>query len=129
MYNNIGEKIKGLAIATFILGSILSIIISIVLCIATEHFFYILIILLGPISALLSSWLIYGFGELIEETTLNRALTKSILKLLHESPQNNYQQPEQPYFVNSITTTSAHKWRCSCGNIRTQTPCEHCGNE
>lgn len=67
MYKNIGGKIKGLAIATFIVGVLASVITAIVLWIDTEKWWCALILFLGPIVALILTWLLYGFGEIIDK--------------------------------------------------------------
>ena len=66
MYDNIGGKIKGLAKATFIVEAIAAIIVGIVLGVETEESWCALIIFCGPIVAWVSSWLLYGFGEIID---------------------------------------------------------------
>jgi hypothetical protein len=67
MYDNIGEKIKSLAKANFFVEALAAIIVGIVLWIETEEWWCVLIILCGPIVALVSSWLLYGFGEIIDK--------------------------------------------------------------
>jgi hypothetical protein len=67
MYDNIGEKIKGLAKATFIVETIASVITGIALWIETEEWWCALILFCGPIVAWVSSWLLYGFGEIIDK--------------------------------------------------------------
>lgn len=83
MYSNIGGKIKGLAIATFIVEAILAVLSGAVCVIGSfiamidwfseEYILMMLIglaiIVIGPIIAWISSWLLYGFGELISKTT------------------------------------------------------------
>ncbi len=67
MYDEIGKKIKRLAIATFIVEAIAAIITGIVLI--TEYvdlWIVLLVFILGPIVAWVSSWLLYGFGEIID---------------------------------------------------------------
>lgn len=66
MYNNIGGKIKDLAKGTFIVESIISVIMSFVMMIDTEGL-SLLLIIVGPIIAWVSSWLLYGFGEIIDK--------------------------------------------------------------
>ena len=66
MYDNIGGKIKGLAKATFIVEAIASVITGIALWVDTEEWWCALILFCGPIVAWVSSWLLYGFGELID---------------------------------------------------------------
>ena len=67
MYDNIGGKIKGLATATFIVEAIASVIAGIALLIYTEEWWCTLILFCGPIVAWVSSWLLYGFGEIIDK--------------------------------------------------------------
>ena len=67
MYDNVGGKIKGLAKATFMVEAIVAVIIGIVLWINTEEWWCALILFCGPIVAWVSSWLLYGFGEIIDK--------------------------------------------------------------
>lgn len=68
MYDNIGGKIKGLAKVIFIIEAAICVIAGLVL--ASEDEAGILLLLLGPAVAWISSWLLYGFGELIEKTSV-----------------------------------------------------------
>lgn len=70
MYDNIGGKIKGLAKAIFILEAIAAVIGGIAFMVEDEDMILIglLVMILGPIVAWVSSWLLYGFGELIDKT-------------------------------------------------------------
>ncbi|MBR6563003.1 MAG: hypothetical protein IKK70_03595 [Clostridia bacterium] len=70
MYNRISEKIKLLAKAIFLIEAVGAIITGIVIGSEEDWLYGILIIFLGPIVAWVSSWLIYGFGELIEQATV-----------------------------------------------------------
>ena len=67
MYGNIGEKIKGLAIATFIIETVAAVIAGIALWVSIEEGWCVLIVFCGPIVAWLSSLLIYGYGEIIDK--------------------------------------------------------------
>ncbi|MDD5916956.1 MAG: hypothetical protein PUC63_05445 [Clostridiales bacterium] len=71
MYDNIGRKIKGLAKAIFVAQGISMAIIGIVLmCMDEDLILYgVLTLILGPILAWISSWLLYGFGELIDKVS------------------------------------------------------------
>ena len=83
MYSNIGAKIKGLAIATFIVEAILAVLSGLISALVgfislldwynEEYFLMILLglltVVIGPIFAWISSWILYGFGELISKTT------------------------------------------------------------
>jgi hypothetical protein len=72
LYQNIGGKIKNWAKWIFILEAIGSIITAIVLPIASgdpDDFILIsvLIAIVGPIVAWVGSWILYAFGELVED--------------------------------------------------------------
>lgn len=71
MYDNIGGKIKGLAKATFIVEAIAAVITGIALMVSDEDLIPVglLVMLVGPIVAWVSSWLLYGFGELIDKAS------------------------------------------------------------
>ena len=68
MYDNIGGKIKSLAKASFIFASIVEIIAGLAL-IASEEMILtgLLVLVLGPVVSWVSSWMLYGFGELIDK--------------------------------------------------------------
>lgn len=70
MYDNIGGKIKGLAMVICLLFGLTSVIVGIAL-ISDDDLVAIGIatMLLGPVLSWLFSCLIYGFGELIEKVT------------------------------------------------------------
>ena len=73
MFNNIGGKIKKLAIILCILGMIGSIVYAII-CFTTSSRYQdltligVLILVLGCLMSWISSFFVYGFGELIERT-------------------------------------------------------------
>ena len=69
MYNNIGKKIKGLALASFIVVSIISVLAGLFMFIEDEDMAGIamLVILVCPLITWVSSWVLYGFGELVDK--------------------------------------------------------------
>ena len=71
MYDNIGGKIKGLAKASFIVAAIAEVITGIALMATDEDLilYGFLVMVVGPIVAWVSSWLLYGFGELIDKAS------------------------------------------------------------
>lgn len=78
MYDNIGGKIKGLAKWVCIIGSIIMAISGMVCMGLGEDFIPvgILLLILGPVLCWISSWILYGFGELIEKTSnIERAMS------------------------------------------------------
>ena len=66
MYKNIGNKIKSLATGTFLVEAIGSIITGFILM-AEEDVLYILLVIFGPLVAWVSSWILYAFGEMVED--------------------------------------------------------------
>ena len=70
MYDNIGKKIKGLATVIFILEALAALISGIAFMAIDDDMIWlgVLIIIIGPVFAWISSWLLYGFGELIDKT-------------------------------------------------------------
>lgn len=67
MYDNIGGKIKGLAKAVFIVEAIAAVITGFLLMTSVIPI-GLLVMVVGPLVAWVSSWLLYGFGELIDKT-------------------------------------------------------------
>ena len=70
MYDNIGGKIKVLAKVSFIVEAIAAVIAGIAFMIEDDEFILmgLLIMILGPVVAWVSSWMLYGFGELVDKT-------------------------------------------------------------
>lgn len=67
LYEDIGGKIKRMAKWTFIIEVIASIITGIALAIDEYEGGYLLICIFGPIVAWVSSWLLYAFGQIVED--------------------------------------------------------------
>ena len=142
MYDNIGGKIKGLAVAMCILEAIASIIAGFGMMIDSVYMILpgLLLMVVGPVVAWVSSWLLYAFGELAEKTCENEENTRKILNLLQDSNKGNNQTPNKGnspvpnmaknYFAPKVSapTPGAHSWRCSnCGSMISQKPCPYCG--
>ena len=74
LYQNIGEKIKRWAIVIFIVEAIASVIGAIVIMVSAEDYWILivglLVLFVGPLVAWVSSWLIYGFGELLDTCSI-----------------------------------------------------------
>ena len=69
MFSNIGKKIKGLAVGLFVLMSIASIIVAFVLLDALGAGFFLLVLFGGPLVSWILSWMMYGYGELIDKVS------------------------------------------------------------
>jgi hypothetical protein len=72
MFSNIGNKIKTLAQTLCWVGIILSVIVGIALVITDEitDLIGFLVLICGPIISWLSSFMTYGFGQLIENSDI-----------------------------------------------------------
>jgi hypothetical protein len=69
MFENVGEKIKAIAVALFWVVAIASVIGAIVLTVKTDTAVYLLIALVGIFSAYVSALLVYGYGEMVENSS------------------------------------------------------------
>ncbi len=101
MYENIGGKIKGLAKAIFVIGTIISAIVGIGQIIAASavsvgigFFSGLLTVVIGFLGSWVSTWLLYGFGEIIDLLSINNAR----ITLLHRA-----------YCANHTTNVYNHK--------------------
>ena len=85
MFENIGRKIKSLAVIDFVLGSILCIIAGFALIIQSDRYNPTatagwIILVSGTLGSWISSLFVYGFGELIEKTCENNEILQRIEK-------------------------------------------------
>lgn len=93
MFENIGGKIKTLAQVTALIGIVSSVIAGIVLMYTTLFLIGLAVLLFGSILFWISSFVLYGFGELIEKT--NKIAENTL-------PKN-------------VPVKGA--WLCECGNL------------
>ena len=94
LYGNIGGKIKGLAFASAIVGAIGAVIGGIIFATVDDDFIFfgIITVLLGPIVAWVSSWVLYGFGEIICHLDDINYSTKKVASI--KSSQNKAPAPK-----------------------------------
>ena len=131
MYDNVGTKIKNLAIGTFVVETIVSILGGIVLSAEISIAIGLPVIFMGFITAWLSSWLLYGFGELICETSsvkrelveLNKIISKTIKDKAKETNRqaiNNTPTvvgPNTPYYCKQCGNPGPYEGACpNCGS-------------
>ncbi len=151
MFENIGKMIKSFSITLFWI-EVVAIIIGglVVLLSGDEDMFLIalLIIGLGIGGAWISSMFIYGFGELVD----NSSRTVSLLSKLAENTENfdNNQMINRKILLEHMkvdnsenktidldmdsntkqNTSSTHMWRCNtCGNMINTDVCPYCGQK
>jgi len=101
MYENIGSKIKALAKVLFALGALAAVFIGFAIMGNSNDYddpmFFIgfAVVVLGPVVALVFSWLIYGFGELIDKACDIEQNTRGNATTYKEHPkQNDQTQPK-----------------------------------
>lgn len=126
LYENIGGKIKNWAKWIFILEAVAAVITGIILCFDDMVLAGLVTIVLGPLAAWVGSWLLYGFGELIETNAETRDLTYQLLQHQKETAP----KAEAPAPVKMVReSASAHGvsasraaatkdgWVCTCGRV------------
>lgn len=114
MFNNIGGKIKSLASVLAWFGIGFSVIIGIVLIAADEELFLVglIVAVLGSISSWIGSFLIYGFGELVENSAIIAQKTNMSFSEIKVSGFNTGEE-----IINQSTKNKAeslHKWNGKC---------------
>ncbi len=135
LYSNIGGKIKNWAMWIFVVEAIGAVAGALVLLFQGDEFIItgLLTIVLGPIIAWVSSWLLYAFGELVEKTCMNEKNTRVIAEMILKSDDKTPKPFSAPISTKSESEKAQpaqHKWRCHyCGSMRGETPCERCGKE
>ncbi len=131
MFDNIGRKIKNIAIGVFVVEIISGISIGLSIGIKTEWdnaFWAIVVIISSPFAAWVSSVLLYGFGQLIENSDM---LVVNSKKLVDKTTnQTKISQNPVDRFLskpNNSTDNSTHRWRCTnCGNMVSENLCPYC---
>ena len=86
MFSNIGEKIKTLAEVICIIGIVVSIIAAIVMFSNSEIGLGFLLLILAPLLFWISSFTLYGFGEIIVLLKQNIDKQTEIIKKLDNKP-------------------------------------------
>ena len=147
MFDNIGGKIKTLAKVGCWIGIIAFIITGIVLMAIDEDLILdgILTAVVGSLLSWVSSFVLYGFGQLVEnsDTLVQQNRTHhankgenfgntSNIKQVTVSPGTVQSAREKSTSnIKQVTvspTESQHKWRCdSCGEMISSSPCPYCG--
>ena len=100
MFSKIGKKIKEIAEVLCRLLIIVSLIAGLIIIPTVDFIIGIAVIIIGAICSLFTSFLLYGFGELIDKTVQNEQNTAEIKNLLKqqiakETEQENVNKTEQ----------------------------------
>lgn len=142
MFENIGGKIKTLATVICAVGIMVSLVLAVVFCVQEEILSGIGVLIGGCLGSWVGSFCLYGFGELIEETSITRQINADILTQLkavsgeESSEQNKLTEAFRrassvgSYTIPGAKSASDDSWRCKkCNSInhRTQKYCASCG--
>lgn len=121
MFNNVGEKIKVIAVLGFVLG-IIATIIGAIVAIGTSFLSAIGILIFGFFGSYLSVVVIYAFGELVENSTIIATNTGENLrtKAFNHPLVVSDSKYSDEYWKCSVCGKSNHKTAgtCGCGNRR-----------
>ena len=135
MYDNIGGKIKGLAVAIFILGCIGGAIAGIATMGISESFIAGLpILIFVPLASWISSWFLYGFGEIIDKVSaIERNTRKQGVDYQVEATNKKIAEIERnksrkEFLSSGLTQKSPERKICpNCGETVKSSVCEMCG--
>ena len=130
MYDNIGGKIKGLAKTMFMVEVLGAVITGIVLC-ATDDLSFagLLTLFVGPIIAWVSSWILYAFGELVEDV---HAMRNNVKNSTIEKNTENIALEEQETKPNDSSipsnfNTIEEKWEFEVSQLSDEELQKRCG--
>ena len=120
-HNNIGHQIKNVAKIFFWVSIVISVIGGLAVSLTTNDMLSgFLITMIGFLGAWFSSLLLYGFGQLIENSDI---LVSSVTQIKRSSTSRS----TSDYTVDNAT---GHQWRCNrCGNITTDDICPTCNKD
>ena len=136
MFDNIGGKIKVLAIVGCWIGIISSIISGIAMMVEDEDLVFLgfLVMAIGSLVSWTSSFVLYGFGELIENSEATNSNTYEIRRLLMRIAPEEKKEPVKSYLsstpTSTVNKTSYGSWVCKkCGtsNDANAIFCKDCG--
>jgi len=133
MYENIGGKIKSVAVGTFIVEAIVAVFSGVAIIFSGELVLIgLLVIIFGPLGAWVSSFLLYGFGELIERVCYISHHIGNPSNNSEEYIPTSYEDAAEYNHRHNLYNVSNKRKACSkCGNIVTErdTKCRCCGTE
>ena len=135
MFNNIGRKIKGLATVIAVLGICGSFICGMTIMEKAEidesfAIYGLAVIIVGLIFSWISCFVLYGLGELIENSAkANRELTEIKRAILILSNNQKNSRDSRTEDVNVTGNFEKVSYCDKCGEKITAYPCEHCGNQ
>ena len=149
MFENIGEKIKNLAIISTIIGFVLSLVGAIICWVSGIVFDGFVVLIVGCLFSWIGSFVLYGFGELIIQTTnISRGnqrmqmltvyndsrksseITKEIIDDIKDEIVEDYEYDKHGYVdkLGKINTPNKDECPCCFSKINVNDKeCSYCG--
>jgi hypothetical protein len=135
MYDNIASKIKALAQISFAIVAIASIVLGIALLNGT-YGWSLVIVVVGPLMAWISSLFLYGFGELIERTASIDAKLQSQKKRdslikndTKETKDEDFASVQPKKAFMNVADNAPKKMCPHCGEWISKNICDMCGEK
>lgn len=113
LYENIGGKIKNWAVGLFGFEAISCIIAGIVLIVEDFGLEGFLLMILGPFAAWVGSWILYAFGELVEDTHAIRNKVAPAVENAAVAP--SAYAPTYTAKTSAYSAPINNGWTCRCG--------------
>lgn len=94
MFENIGKKIKNLASIITWIGILLSVVVGIIIIVLDDSLVAVglIVIVAGFVSSWISSFLLYGFGQLVDNSD-------KLVRAQGIDPYDNQAEPQKPDYL------------------------------
>ena len=93
LYSNIGRKIKKFAVISFVVLSVISLLCCVIFLFGEDLRPFALPLLFAPVLFYFSSWMMYGFGEIIDRVAcIEQNTKKSDVAPEASADQTNYEK-------------------------------------
>ena len=126
LYENIGGKIKKLAFGLFLFYAVASVIFALVyLFQGGELIIGLLILVLGPVFSFIGSWILFAFGQLVENSDI---LVKNAFQPRNQTAAKDDALFKGVEFQSAPLSTGAFYCK-SCGQPTRTNPCSCCHKE
>ena len=129
MYDNIGAKVKRLAVVTFIIETICSICFGFGIIAKDNVTDGLVILIIGPLVAWVSSWVLYAIGLSAEKSCQNELRTKQILQILESKNINSVKDNDNKIEQNLRSEPKRKAIQCECGELYYGLFCSVCGKK
>ena len=128
LYEDIGGKIKNWAKWIFIVEAIAAIIYGIALIADDAAVIGFVVLICGPLVAWVGSWILYAFGQLVEDVHTMR--NKEVPPVEYKTTSTILPPPKDIFAKNKTEDGDNKVKRCPyCGDIVKRGRCEMCGKE